>query len=276
MDVLEFVDLERFPITDLSRARGQQVLSDARAELAQLGAAELSGFLTPAGIGAFVADAESLAERAHPSGGMGTAYLEMPSNEWSSDHPRRHVMPYGVRAVGYDVIPYTSPLRQLYEHPAVTNFIQEILQRGQLFHYADPCGALNLAVMGEGDELQWHYDQTDFVVSLAIQDAELGGDFEMVPKLRTAADEQYDRVKAVFDGDHSEVVTLAMTPGTLLVFEGRYSLHRVSPITGETWRHVGLLAYDTKADTVSSEHLRMNRYGRTQPFAEPPATWSVA
>lgn len=276
MDVLEFVDLDRFPITNLDSPRGLEVLAESRAQLAAIGAAELSGFLTPAGIEAFVADAESLAERAHPSGGLGTAYLEMPSSDWAADHPRRHVMPYGVRAVGYDVIPYTSPLRQLYEHPAVTNFIQEILQRGPLFHYADPCGALNLAVMGAGDELQWHYDQTDFVVSLAIQDAEQGGDFEMVPKLRTATEEHYDRVRAVFDGDHHEVVTLAMTPGTLLVFEGRYSLHRVSPISGETWRHVGLLAYDTKPDTVSSEHLRMNRYGRTQPFAEPPATWSVA
>jgi hypothetical protein len=155
----------------------------------------------------------------------------------------------------------------------VTNFIETILNRGPLFHYADPCGALNLAVMAEGDELQWHYDQTDFVVSLAIQDAETGGDFEMVPKLRSADDEQYDRVQSVFNGDHTEVVTLAMTPGTLLVFEGRNSLHRVSPIKGATLRHVGLLAYDTKSNTVSSEHLRMNRYGRTEVFAEPPTTW---
>jgi len=273
MDVLDFVDLEHFPISDLNSPRGQAVVTEARAQVASLGAAELSGFVTPEGVAALVQDAEALAERAHPSGGMGTAYLETPSDEWPADHPRRHRMKFGVRAVGYDIIPRTSPLRQLYEHPLVTNFIETILNRGPLFHYADPCGALNLAVMAEGDELQWHYDQTDFVVSLAIQDAETGGDFEMVPKLRSADDEQYDRVKQVFDGDHSEVVTLAMTPGTLLVFEGRNSLHRVSPIKGATLRHVGLLAYDTKPNTVSSEHLRMNRYGRTEVFAEPPTTW---
>ena len=49
-----------------------------------------------------------------------------------------------------------------------------VLDRGTLHRYADPCGALNLAVMGDGDELQWHFDQTDFVVSLAIQPAERG------------------------------------------------------------------------------------------------------
>ena len=273
MDVLNFVDLERFPITDLDSPRGQVVIAQARQQVVTLGAAELSGFVTDAGVAALVRDAEALAERAHPSGGMGTAYLETPSDEWSENHPRRHRMKFGVRAVGYDIIPRTSPLRQLYEHPLATNFIETILNRGPLFHYADPCGALNLAVMAEGDELQWHYDQTDFVVSLAIQDAAMGGDFEMVPKLRSADDEQYDRVQSVFNGDHTEVVTLAMTPGTLLVFEGRNSLHRVSPIKGDTLRHVGLLAYDTKPNTVSSEHLRMNRYGRTEVFAEPPTTW---
>jgi hypothetical protein len=64
-----------------------------------------------------------------------------------------------------------------------------------------------------------------------------------------------------------------MTPGTLLVFEGRNSLHRVSPIKGDRLRHVGLLAYDTKPGTVSSELLREVRYGRTVPFAAPPKTW---
>ena len=40
---------------------------------------------------------------------------------------------------------------------------------------------------------------------------------------------RYDDVAAVLGGDRSRVRTLPMTPGTLLVFEGRNSLHRVSP-----------------------------------------------
>ena len=31
---------------------------------------------------------------------------------------------------------------------------------------------LDLAAMHDGDELYWHYDQTDFVMSLALQDAD--------------------------------------------------------------------------------------------------------
>ena len=53
-----------------------------------------------------------------------------------------------------------------------------------------------------------------------------------------------------------------MHPGTLLLFEGRNSIHRVTPIVGQTTRLVALLAYDTKPGTRSSKGLQMARYGR--------------
>ncbi len=183
-----------------------------------------------------------------------------------------------MRAVAYDITPVGSPLRRLYEWDPLTNLIEGALDRGPIFRYMDPFGALNLAVMGEGDQLQWHFDQTDFVVSLAIQSAEAGGDFEVVPRIRSAKDECYDEVASVLAGDLSRVETLPMTPGTLLIFEGRNSLHRVSPVSGSRWRHVGLLAYDTKPGTVGSDLLRADRYGRTEAFpaAARELAWSPA
>ena len=271
--VLEFVDLRRYPIDAPGTGAYDAAVASARAELADRGAAELAAFVTPAGVKTLQADAESLAPRAFHSGGVGTAYLELPEDHWPKDHPRQTWAPYAVGAVGYDVIPHDSPLRRLYESALLLSFLEVVLDRGRLHRYADPCGALNLAVMGDGDELQWHFDQTDFVVSLAIQAAERGGDFDVAPRIRSSGDERYDDVAKVLGGGHDGVVTLPMTPGTLLVFEGRHSLHRVSPIGGDTLRHVGLLAYDTKPGTVSSDLLREVRYGRTSPFAEPPATW---
>ena len=67
---------------------------------------------------------------------------------------------------------------------------------------------------------------------------------------------------AVLAGETERVVTLPMTPGTLLVFAGRYSIHRVSPIIGPTSRLVALLGYDTKPGTMSSRLLKEVRYGR--------------
>jgi hypothetical protein len=226
-------------------------------------------------VAALVDDAEALAPRAHRSGGQGTAYLEFPDFSLPADHPRLHFADYRVRAVAYDITPLDSPLRLLYEWDPMKDLVEAVLDRGPIFRYADPFGALNLAVMGEGDELQWHFDQTDFVVSLAIQSAEAGGDFEVVPRIRSADDERYDDVTAVLNGDDARVETLPMRAGTLLIFAGRYSLHRVSPVQGRRWRHVGLLAYDTKPGSMGSDLLRADRYGRTEPFATPPVSWPV-
>jgi hypothetical protein len=269
------VDLARYPLLERDSEAYQARVEEARRQLRDRGAAEIPGILSPAGVAELVRDADELAPRAHPSGGQGTAYLEFPDFTLPGDHPRLHFADYKVRAVAYDITPRWSPLRRLYEWGPLKDLIETVLDRGPIFRYADPFGALNLAVMGAGDQLQWHFDQTDFVVSLAIQSAESGGDFEVVPRIRSAEDEHYDDVAAVLAGDRSRVQTLPMTPGTLLIFEGRHSLHRVSPVGGGRWRHVGLLAYDTKPGTVGSDLLRADRYGRTEAFPEPPETWPL-
>ena len=275
-DPAELVDLGRYPLQRPESHAYRRVVDQARRGLRDRGAAEIEGFVSPTGVAALVRDADELAARAHASGGQGTAYLEFPDFSLPPDHPRLHFADYAVRAVAYDITPLDSPLRLLYEWDPMKDLIEAVLDRGPVFRYADPFGALNLAVMGEGDQLQWHFDQTDFVVSLAIQSAEGGGDFEVAPRIRSAEDERYDDVAAVLAGDRSRVETLPMRPGTLLVFEGRYSLHRVSPIEGARWRHVGLLAYDTEPGTMGSDLLRADRYGRTEAFATPPLDWPPA
>jgi len=272
----DLLNLDHYPLDQHETSSFQELIARSQSDMAELGYVELPHFITEQATGALIDDAERLATRAFRSHGPGTAYLELPDEtQWPEGHPRRRWQPYGVGAVSYDLIPLHSPLRALYESDLLLRFLEAVLNRGPLFRYADPFGALNLAVMGEGDELQWHFDQTDFVVSLAIQHADEGGNFDVVPKIRTTGDEHYDDVAAVLNGDHSKMVTLPMTPGTLLIFEGRNSIHRVSPLSGPTKRYVGLLGYDTKADTMSSDLLRTVRYGRTQAFATPPTDWPL-
>jgi hypothetical protein len=256
------VDLERYPLLTPDAAALQEVLGWARAQLRATGACEVPSFLSAAGLQAVLADARTLAGNAYRSEGYGTAYLEVPDLDLPEDHPRRYFAKAAVGVIAYDMFPPGSALRQLYEWDPMMQFIGAVLQRGQLYRYADPLGALNLAVMNDGDELQWHFDMTDFVVSLAIQDAEHGGDFLVAPHIRNAKDECYEDVKAVLGDISDRVVRLEMTPGTLLIFEGRYSIHKVSTIHGPTPRLVGLLAYDTKPGTCSTELLRLARYGR--------------
>jgi len=240
------------------------VVEEGRAQMRKTGACELPNFVRREALDAFIEDARHIALHAHPSSGLGTVYLGLPDESFPVDHPRQWLGNYGVKAVAYDLFPADSPMRRLYEWEELRRFVAAILELDVIYPYADPLGALNLAVMDDGDELQWHFDQTDFVVSLAVQDADEGGDFEVAPFIRTADQERYDAVQRVLDGDRTDVVTLPMTPGTLLIFAGRNSLHRVSPIRGTTTRLVGLFGYDTRPGTMSSELLKAVRYGRTE------------
>jgi hypothetical protein len=233
-----------------------------RAQMREAGACELPEFVRAEALPKFVDDACRVAPLAHCSGGLGTVYLGFPDETFAADHPRQWLGNYGVGAVAYDLFPDDSPIRRLFEWEELGAFVAAILGLESVYPYADPLGALNLAVMGNGDELQWHFDQTDFVVSLALQDAEEGGDFEVAPFVRTADDERYDDVARVLAGDREPLTVLPMTPGTLLVFAGRHSLHRVSPIHGATPRLVALFGYDTRPGTMSSELLKAVRYGR--------------
>ena len=237
-------------------------VGEGRAQMAATGACEIPGFVRAEALPAFIDDARRVEALAHRSGGLGTVYLGFPDESFPIDHPQQWLGQYDLGAVAYDLFPAESLIRRLYEWPELTRFVAAILGLDEIFPFADPLGALNLAVMTDGDQLQWHFDGTDFVVSLAIQSADQGGDFEVAPQIRDADNEHYDDVARVLAGERDRLITQPMTPGTLLVFAGRYSLHRVSPIAGPTPRLVALLGYDTKPGTMSSDLLKEVRYGR--------------
>ncbi|HEY5155772.1 MAG TPA: hypothetical protein VIJ47_13610, partial [Acidimicrobiales bacterium] len=200
MILLDLVDTERYPLDDPEGAAYRALVAQARDQLAATGAVELAGFLNAAGLELARADAVGLEPLAFRSGGLGTVYLGLPDETLPEDHPRRYWGDYGVGAVAYDLFPPDSPIRRLYEWPPLLSLVTDVLDRGAIYPYADPLGALNLATMGDTDQLQWHFDQTDFVVSLALRDAEMGGDFEVVPRIRSADDEHYDDVARVLAG----------------------------------------------------------------------------
>ena len=261
-DPTSLVDLARYPIEDLSTPEAGDLVRRTQASMQATGSCELPGFLTAAGLATCVDDAVALEPLAHHSSGATTPYLEQPDDGWADAHPRVQRNPFALGAVAYDQFPPSSPIRALYEWPPLLAFVAAVLGRDEVHRYADPMGALNVATMGDGDVLGWHFDQTDFVVSLALRSADDGGLFEVVPATRTPDDEQYERVGAVLDGTLPPDV-LPNRPGTLLVFAGRCSLHRVSPISGKTSRLIALFGFDTKPGTRSSPTLQLSRYGRT-------------
>jgi len=55
---------------------------------------------------------------------------------------------------------------------------------------------------------------------------------------------------------------LTIEPGTLVLFRGRNSMHRVTPTEGDRTRYLVVLAYNDQPGISLSENARMTFYGR--------------
>jgi hypothetical protein len=230
--------------------------------LADDGIVVLPGFVRDGALAAMDAECAALQQAGHHSRVQNTPYLAFPDESFPEDHPRRRLVDSSLTAVAYDLFPVGSLLRGLYEWDPLARFVGDVLALEEIHRYADPLGALSVASMADGDELGWHFDQTDFVTSIAIRSAEGGGDFEVARHLRSPDDERYGQVVAVLDGERSGVTHVTFEPGALMIFAGRHSMHRVTPVPGPSPRYVALLAYDRRPGTDSSELLKLVRYGR--------------
>ncbi len=269
MGPADVVDLERYPIDALDSPRAEAVAAAARTSLAERGVAILPDFVRADALRTMVAETRALVPKAHREDvAVGTPYLELADTSFPEGHPRRTDIHSLTDVIAYDLIPQGAAVRGLYESEAFLAFLAQVLERRPLYRFADPLGALNLAAMSEGHVQGWHFDSTDFVVSLALQSSESGGNFECATRIRSEEDENYDAVADVLQGRAPErVEILPMVPGTLMIFYGRHSLHRVSPVQGDRPRYVALFAFDTKPGTDSSDLLKLVRYGRTEALA---------
>jgi hypothetical protein len=263
MDWNEILDLQRYPIENLEHGTAQSLLANCRAQLDTWGACEMEGFVRPLALNLLVQESAALEKGAYRNALVGNAYLDQGDGSLGSDHARNLTEKTVLGVVAYDEFPETSLLKRIYEWEPVMRFIGAILSLPQIHRYNDPMSALNLSVMIDGDYLRWHFDQSDFVTSLSIRNAEYGGEFEFVPRLRSDSDSNFDRVREILRGGRQGVVTLPNKPGSLVLFQGKYSLHRVTPIRGNTSRLMALLAYDSKPNNTGSDYLRQIRYGRT-------------
>ena len=235
----------------------ESLISAARQQMHIEGVCVLPEYLASTAVHDMVVECDSLAPLAHRSAPRRNPYL---TRATSGGAPTAEAVLYdSLEVLAYDQFPTTSALRRLYESDELLHFIRRCLGLDSLHRYADPFGALNVSIMRDGDVLDWHFDMTDFVVSIALQSSRSGGDFENAPLIRDSGEHA---IAALLNGDCSAVRVEPMTPGTLMLFNGRRSMHRVSPIGGPTPRYVALLAYDTKPGTDSTDELKLSRYGR--------------
>jgi len=259
----DVVDLRRYPISEPDGADYDALVRSCRDQLRDRGVAQLEGFLTQAAVSEMMAETTRLADRAWASDQSHTVYFRPPDDSAGPDHPQALMQHSAKKAIAYDLIPAAAPIRRLYESDDLTAFIAAVLGKPVLYRSADPLDALEIAVFEDGDELGWHFDNSEFSVTMMYTESEAGGHFDYCPGLRNEHDENYPGVQKVLLGDPGPVVRLPTSPGTLAVFRGQHALHRVTPVSGPQPRINSVLTYGERPGMKLNQLTQELFYGRT-------------
>ena len=257
------VDLGRYPIGEPASPQYRALVRACQDQLRDQGVAQLAGFLTPTAVSQMLGLAGRLGAQAWASNQAHTVYFEPADDSAGPDHPRALLQHSAKKAIAYDLIPPGAPIRRLYESDDLTGFIAAVLGKHVLYRSADPLDALEIAIFGDGDELGWHFDNSEFSVTVMYAEAEAGGHFDYYPRLRDERDENYAGVRKVLLGDPGGVVRLPSSPGTLAVFRGQHALHRVTPVSGPRPRINSVLTYGEHPGMKLNQLTQELFYGRT-------------
>ncbi|MFB7241964.1 arpA protein [Streptomyces populi] len=260
------VDTDRYPLSDITSARGQAVVSRARHDLATLGCTVLPDFVRPSLRDVLRQECSAIAPRAHHDVETVNVYNIAVDSELPDGHPGRKTFERGNAFVARDRIPADALIGRLYSDTVFRDFVARCFELPELYELADPLSGLVLNVVAPGMEHPWHFDTNEFTVSMLTQQAQAGGVFEYCPNIRTAQDENFDDVRDVVDGRGERLTRrLPLQPGDLQLFKGRYSLHRVSPVRGEVARHSAIFAYSERPGVIGSVERTRQLFGRVLP-----------
>lgn len=253
----QIVDLTKFPVqSDDFRRACKQTLDEE-------GALVMPDFLQAATAQSVCHEGEENNNLAYYTANHHNIYLSPPDPEFPAEHPRNREVSSSKGCITTDQIPAESALRKLYDAPEFREFLCAVLGEKELHEYADALSSINLHYADAGQELGWHFDNSSFAITLMIQSPEAGGVFEYVKDVRDAdaGEMNYDLSAQILDGQ-VPVRTLSMDDGTLVLFRGRNSMHRVTPVEGKRTRMLVVLAYNSAPGISLSESARMTFFGR--------------
>ncbi|MSP87665.1 MAG: 2OG-Fe(II) oxygenase [Alphaproteobacteria bacterium] len=247
------------------------LVAEARRQLAHDGCAILPSFVTPKAVARMAGEVMDLLPHAHRRDLLLRAYPGEPDESVPAGDPRRRATPFAMNSVATDQFDPDGPVMRLYIWDGLTRLVADMLDEPLLYRVADPLMSCNATILGDGDQHGWHFDSNDFVISLLLQAAEAGGRFEFAPAIRGPGDENLVGVAAAMDGTSPLLRQPPMAPGALILFRGRNSLHRVTPVLGARKRIIALFSYDRRPDMHFAERSRINVFGRSQPIPRQPA-----
>lgn len=261
-DMETILDLDTYPLNDLAGPTGQALVARCRADLAAEGMFNLSGLVRPDALAQCTAEVvAALSDGAYTHRQWHNIYFKDAVDGLDPDHPALVKSLTSNRKICADQMT-GFVLMQIYEWPPLAAFLAAVMDKPALHVMADPLARVNVMTYRAGETLNWHFDRSEFTTTLLIQAPEAGGAFQYRSDLRTAADPNFDGVARLLSGQDDGVREIGLSAGTLNVFRGRNTAHRVTAIEGPRERVIGVFSYYEQPGVNFSDKDRIRFYGR--------------
>ncbi len=258
----DILDLERYPIDRLDSPEAQALVRRCQAELDSEGMFNLLELVRPETVARCANEMQPMLDReAFTHQRSHNVYFLKNVADLAPDHPALREVKTINHTLCADQIT-DNIVSRIYEWPALAAFLAAVMKMPALYLMDDPLSGVNVIGYREGETLNWHFDRSQFTTTLLIQAPQQGGEFQYRSDLRTDTDPNYDGVARVLRGEDSGVRTLPVTPGTLNVFKGRNTLHRVSPPIGGKDRIIAIFSYYDRPGVAFSAEEQLGFYGR--------------
>lgn len=258
----DILDLDRYPLDREGSPEWRRLVDTSVTALEADGMFNLEGFLRPGVAEKAVQEIQPvMAARSHVHKRMHNIYFKPDLPELAPDHPALRKVETISHTVCADQIPGSTVLA-IYEYEPLLRFLAAAMGKTRLHVMQDPLARTNVMAYRAGEALNWHFDRSEFTTTLLLQAPERGGDFEYRTDLRSDDNPNYDGVAKLLEGRDPEAKILRLKPGTLNVFRGKNTAHRVTTVQGARERMIAVFSYYEKPGVMFSPEERVGFYGR--------------
>ena len=257
----DILDLERFPLDKPHTPEWEALVAGAKDNLANHGLFNFEGFMRPAALAKVLAHVQPrMATESFHHSRWHNIYFQDEVAGLAPDDPALQKVETANHTLCHDQLRDT-PLDQLYQWAPFAAFLAAVMDRAHLYVMDDALAGLNVLEYRDGEALNWHFDRSIFTTTLLLQEPGQGGAFEYARNLRSDTDPNHAGIADLLAGGIAPRV-LEQSAGTLNVFLGVNTAHRVSTVRGDPSRIVAVLSHYDEPGRAFTPKEQMGFFGR--------------
>ncbi len=266
VDAATLIRRDLYPLDEPGNPKCGDIAARAKVDLDRDQVCVFEDFITEEARLQMIADVMAILPEAYPNRSHRTCFLnQQPDPALPDDHPKNIFFDASYRMMAYDLFDPASALPAFYGWAPLRDFVARVLGEDRLYLNADPYQPANVLCYGDGDRSTWHFDRgNEFTVTLMLQEPKAGGIFEIAPEILARQDDasaDMAPLAAVLNGDKTNVISVPRAPGSLVIFRGDRSVHRVSPIEGDRLRLMAVLVYEKEPGVMGRPEVNATVYG---------------